>query len=1132
MSRIPAWVGVFILVATVPAVGLAGVRFVQPGLDDIGRGGYRADRIELQLRPMAAATARATVALARRAAPQSSRPVVSSLHLDVVDRVAASVGVIGFEPEFRGESPPGRGRGTDFTAFYLASLAPGANVEKAVAALRALPDVASADPIAVLPVSMVPNDSMFAQSWWYGPPPGINATAAWDLSAGDSSIIIAILDTGVLASHPDIGGTVAGRLGQIWTNPGEANGAAGVDDDGDGFIDDVHGWDFVNLSGSGGVTPGEDWQYEDNDPKDYAGHGTLVAGLAAAITNNTIGASGTAFRSRIMPLRVGWSAVGGGLGVVDMSYVAQAIRYATKKGASVINCSFQTADQAGLIAAADSAASAGILVVNAAGNNTDPCGVSGSDCHELADHDNVLAVGAIDATGHVASFSNTGEFVDVYGPGQGIQSTFLYRVPGDTVAVPAYSQPIDGTSFPTPMASGTAAMVLAYDRAQGRPPLRPMELLFRLRENAVPLGTTSAPSTLPVGGPVGQLDAARAINNPGVSFAVRAAGLTKGAALGLQTTGTTRIAVYATWDSALIYLSSRGDTLRRVPLGAGVVGLPASADLGNGRGVGVFVALDNATVAGFDGYGNALPGWPVAADAADAPSFGPSLGDVDGDGGLEVVCVAATGVVYVWHADGTPLPPFPVPTDGTTPAGPAALADLDSSPGLEIVVTTFGGRVYTFHNDPTTPLRAGWPKSLATLGPLAPLVLRLGSTGPIAIVVVYGNSIRAYSASGGIVFTKPLGGYASQDPLAADVNGDGIDEILVPTGSPDAIAAFDSTGTPLTGWAVALPSGVYGNPLVRVPAPFNPAAVTMLVPIGTGLTDFGPDGSARGEFPKPGHAGAAPTLFDLGGDSRERVLAGSGSDGLVYFYLPPEQAWSLDAAKSWTTPRGNFARTGSRLNPPASGEVNNVPARVTDLAATSTTDTSVTLGWTATGDDSVTGRPKEYDLSTAWALGGGSSPQPASPRHWIFPATVDAGGHESRVIDQLQPGTVYRLALVARDAQGEQSLPSNAIVVQTKTAGIPPLSSVRGPAVLSLAQPSRLPATLFWKAAPGTTRQMLSIYDLAGRLRRRFDLGPGSEGSVTWDGADGSGRRLESGVYFIRLVSGSANADARIVLVR
>jgi hypothetical protein len=152
-----------------------------------------------------------------------------------------------------------------------------------------------------------------------------------------------------------------------------------------------------------------------------------------------------------------------------------------------------------------------------------------------------------------------------------------------------------------------------------------------------------------------------------------------------------------------------------------------------------------------------------------------------------------------------------------------------------------------------------------------------------------------------------------------------------------------------------------------------------------------------------------------------------------------------------------------------------------------------------------------------------------SPR-WTFPATVDAGGRETGTIDGLNSGSRLTLWIVARDAQGEQSLPSNELVVQI---GVPDLLAfARGPAVVSLAQPARLPATLLWKAAPGMTRQTLSIYDLAGRLRRRFDLGSGAKGSLEWDGSDRSGEPLESGVYFMRLESGSAHASARIVLVR
>ena len=90
----------------------------------------------------------------------------------------------------------------------------------------------------------------------------------------------------------------------MWTNYAELGGVAGVDDDGNGFVDDVHGWDFV--TGQTGAV-GEDVSTPDNDPSDFAGHGTIVAGCAVARTNNGAGIAGTGFRSRFMPLRIGWA---------------------------------------------------------------------------------------------------------------------------------------------------------------------------------------------------------------------------------------------------------------------------------------------------------------------------------------------------------------------------------------------------------------------------------------------------------------------------------------------------------------------------------------------------------------------------------------------------------------------------------------------------------------------------------------------------------------------------------------------------------------------------------------------------------------------------------------------------------
>ena len=1126
MSRVFKWFGVAVLLVCATGVAsAASARFICPGLDAVGAGGYRADRIEVRLRPWAASTARASMEIAGRLQSRAAKPTVPSLGLATLDRVAASMGVLAFEPEFRGESPRAVGdRAIDFTSFYVASLAQGSNVEAALAALRSLPDVESADPIAILPVSLVPNDSLFATSWWFGPPPGISAAAAWDLSSGDSSIAIAILDTGVLPWHPDLGGTTPGSSGVIWTNAAEANGLPGVDDDANGYIDDVHGWDFINLSGSGEATAGEDWRDEDNDPNDFAGHGTEVGGLASALTNNTIGVAGTAYSSRLIPLRVGWSAPGASFGVVDMSYVAQAIRYATRAGARIMNCSFQTVNQGGLFAAVDDAVAAGRLIV-VAGGNGDPCPIPASDCHELADREDVLAVGALDETGNISSFSERGEYIDVLAPGSNIKSTFLFRIVfQDSIhsRLPTYAPLGNGTSLSAPIACGVAAMVLARDAELRQRPLRPMELQFRLRENADPLGTTT-PVTGVASGGVGQLDAARAVANTNVSFGIHAGARTTGAAVGIVTTGVHRIAVYATTDSALLFLSSNGDTLRRIPLGAGVVGSPAATDMRDGQGIGIFVALDNATVAGFNGYGDALSGWPAALDATDEPpGAGPSLGDVDGDGVCEVVCPSSIGVIFVWHANGQRMAPFPFGGDGAPPSGPITLADLDGAPGLELVLGSQGGRMYAYRASTAIQI---WQRTLGA-GLRAPLVMRQGATGGVIIVGAYGTSLRAYTPAGGLLFTKPLGGTPAEDPIAADINGDGADEIIVPLVSTDELAAFDSTGNPLVGWPVVLPDLVTGPVLARVTSPFDVALAAVLVPSGRRLLAFDGAGAQRSEFPKPGHAGDASTIFDVGGASHERVLAGSGDDGLIYFYLPTGLAAPVDVAKSWLTFRGNFARTGSRLATPIDGVLNNVPARVTDLVATNVRDSSLTLEWTATGGDSTRGRPSYYEVA--------ASPTPLDylVRRVVFP-TVDAGGRETIVLPALAPATTYHFTVDAHNTQGEGSIASNVVTATTlPTAAGGPLAGVRGPAVISLAQPARLPITVFWKAAQGVARQTLSIYDVGGRLRQRFELGAGPGGSVVWNGADRSGELLESGIYFVRLVSGGAHATARIVLLK
>ena len=147
-----------------------------------------------------------------------------------------------------------------------------------------------------------------------------------------------IVDTGILYNHPDLGGIAAPHTGgNIWSNYAELAGTPGVDDDGNGFIDDFRGWDFVTaVSGA----PGEDLTTADNDPKDFNGHGTFCAGMASARTDNVHGIAGTAFKSKVMAVRAGWD--NGTTGVVDLTWCAQGINYAVQKGALVVNCCGRT----------------------------------------------------------------------------------------------------------------------------------------------------------------------------------------------------------------------------------------------------------------------------------------------------------------------------------------------------------------------------------------------------------------------------------------------------------------------------------------------------------------------------------------------------------------------------------------------------------------------------------------------------------------------------------------------------------------------------------------------------------------------------------------------------------------------
>ncbi len=223
----------------------------------------------------------------------------------------------------------------------------------------------------------------------------VNAPQAWAATKGDPRVVVAVIDTGVDIDHPDL-------AGRIWTNPGEIAGN-GLDDDGNGYVDDVHGWNFFN---------GNNDVY---DPYDGDEHGTHVAGTIAANLNNGVGGAGVAPNVQIMPLK--FLGPDGGTTVGAIS----AMDYATRMGVRIANNSWGGGGYSAALE--DMIRSSGIAFVAAAGNDGQDTDVSPSYPSGY-DLPNVLSVAAVDNTGALARFSNYGATsVDVGAPGVKVLST-------------------------------------------------------------------------------------------------------------------------------------------------------------------------------------------------------------------------------------------------------------------------------------------------------------------------------------------------------------------------------------------------------------------------------------------------------------------------------------------------------------------------------------------------------------------------------------------------------------------------------------------------------------------------------------------------------------------------------------
>lgn len=356
----------------------------------------------------------------------------------------------------------------DLSLIYQVKYNSNIPIEKIIRALNATNVLEYAEPVYIPQLLYTPNDPGVSSQYALT---NIQAYNAWNIHKGDTNTVVGITDTGTELTHSDL----KDNIKKNYNDP-----INGIDDDGDGYIDNFQGWD-VGMN--------------DNDPT-YQGnpHGVHVSGIAAATTDNSIGMAGVGFKCRFLPVKIADAS-----GTLVASY--EGIKYAAEHGCKVINCSWGglSAGQYGQDIVNYATFNYDALVVAAAGNN-------GQDQEFYpAAYDNVMAVASTDNTDVKSSFSNYGYFVDICAPGSNIYSTWN----ADSYLTSS------GTSMASPCVAGGAALVRSYF-----PSYNALQTMYRLKQTADNIYGLSGNSAYQNKLGAGRLNLYRALNDPLAPYVV------------------------------------------------------------------------------------------------------------------------------------------------------------------------------------------------------------------------------------------------------------------------------------------------------------------------------------------------------------------------------------------------------------------------------------------------------------------------------------------------------------------------------------------------------------------------------------------------------------------------------------
>ncbi|MEI8350433.1 MAG: fibronectin type III domain-containing protein, partial [Candidatus Omnitrophota bacterium] len=760
--------------------------------------------------------------------------------------------------------------------------------------------------------SFTPNDTFYNKQWAY---PKTQAEAGWDIQRGDANVIVAIIDSGVDYNHEDL-------AGNIWH---DASGNPGKD-----FVD-------INLEEYTGLTQltGEDYTTIDNEPVDFFGHGTHVAGIVAAVANNSKGVAGLAHNCKIMPVRVGFVMKDGAdiINFLEEDDTVAAIQYAADNGAKVINMSFAGfAKSNALKEALDYAISRGSLLVAAAGNE------AGTAPMYPAAYDGVIAVSATsgDTNEALAYYSQHGSWIDVAAPG-GNDQTLSPAWPDNMIAstiptagctdsgcmtAPSGYALAEGTSMAAPYVSGLAA--LAFSKTTAATPKDITKAIYLGADDkgatgfdeTYGFGRVNVLRTLSVDTITSQI-AKLIIPSSTSSVSVSLKGTAAASSFSHYTIEVGRGSSPTSWSTTGINLIADGqqeviettlgewDTTTYTD-GTYTMRLKVFDDGGNTKEY-------RASITVYSPFPVHTPGWPKSTFGS-AGIASPTLADIDGDGKLEILVStsqlgsedASDGMLYAWNLDGTVVPV----TSNWPISGryAASVGNLDGDDDEEVVVTS-GTKIFIFNHDGSSYRPASWPKVEALGTNAVPSLADLDGDGTLEIIIGGPGRVHVWYRDGmekwGALQGKIPDDQFVTTTTAGDIDGDSHPEVLVVTGGGGTetggtigkVYAWKANGSAVAGnWPVEVEGSLFPPVIGDVDGDGQPEIV---VNAGGGLFVLENNGTIKTGWPKVSpdstsikyFAGGLPILADLDNDgSLEIILAGT---------RPTDETGTLFPSKIW-----------------------------------------------------------------------------------------------------------------------------------------------------------------------------------------------------------------------------------------